>query len=288
MPHALPRVPLETRQLTLGHAQIPFELQRLLPLPLCLRPARPEPVELRLQARPFDLGVDEAAARAVQRRLRLFDLRRDRRRVRHSRAHPRDFVPQIAAMEVSEFLRAAQAFVAKHARKELRPLRRAERRHDRQFLLAREVGVEELGASHAEPALKELADRRGGVGDGLIGAVEIQLRHGQAANDAVSMPAELEIELHAHRRARRGAREPDGLLAAAGGIATVKRPRDRLEDRRLPRPVRTDDPREAKVELDGRVDVLPEVDHPEGVELHPSSSAPGALRTVTTCSASRR
>ena len=143
-------------------------------------------------------------------------------------------------------------------------------------------------ARHAKPALQQLAHGRGRVGDRLFAAVEIQLGHRQAAHDAVPMPAQLEVELDAHRRPWRGAGEADRVLAPSRGVAAVERPRHGLEDGRLSGAVRSDDARQPGIELDFGVGVLAEVDETEAVEPHTSSTDAASPRAGPACSASRR
>src|ERR1019366_9978636 len=106
------------------------------------------------------------------------------------------------------------------------------------FLLAGEIRVEELRPRHAETALQNLAYSRDGVRYRLRTSVEVQLRHREAAHDAVAVAAELEVELDAHRRARRGAREANGILSAPSGVAAVECPCHGFEDRRFSGAVR--------------------------------------------------
>src|SRR6185437_12642998 len=128
-----------------------------------------------------------------------------------------------------------------------------------QLLLSGEVRVEELFARHPDAARQEIRDSADGIGDRRRAAVEIELRVGEAADDAIAMAAEVELQLHPHGSAPTGAREADRIAGAARGGIPVDGPRDRFEDRRLPRSIGTNDSREPRVELDAGVRVLPEV-----------------------------
>src|SRR5215207_248964 len=82
------------------------------------------------------------------------------------------------------------------------------------------------------------------------------------------MAAQLEVELHLHARVRPRTQGTQRLLLATRRVLPIQRPGDRLEQRRLARAVRTDDPRQPGVERDERVAVLAEVREPEAVEAH--------------------
>src|SRR3954447_15552995 len=82
------------------------------------------------------------------------------------------------------------------------------------------------------------------------------------------MTRELEVELHAHRRAWRRARESNGVARTASRGIAVQRPRDGFEQRRLAGAVRADDAGEARLERDDGVRVLAEILELKPVESH--------------------
>src|SRR6185503_11851115 len=94
-------------------------------------------------------------------------------------------------------------------------------------------------------------------------------------------PRELEVQVDAHLRTRPSAQPLDRLACPARGRRAVERPRNRLEQRRFAGAVGTDDAGNAEVEVDPRVDVLPEVAEVELIELHqPSTITAGATATA--------
>src|SRR5690606_32779031 len=64
------------------------------------------------------------------------------------------------------------------------------------------------------------------------------------------------------------------LYGAARRGGTVDRPAERLEDGRLAGAVRPAEPGKAELEVDRRVRVLPEVEHPDREQSHRQTSAP--------------
>src|SRR4051812_44305799 len=101
------------------------------------------------------------------------------------------------------------------------------------------------------------------------------------------MTAELEVELHLDACTSRGTQRANGFLLSARCFLAVQCPSNRLENGRLAGAIRADDAREAGVELDERVDVLPEVRQPQAIESHYSSApAAGACVVVSRSSAS--
>ena len=136
---------------------------------------------------------------------------------------------------------------------------RAHRRHDRELLLAGEVGVEELVAGHAQEAGDPLGDGADAVGDRRRIAVLVELGAVERAKDAVLVGAEREVELDLHPGARRRPAAANGLPAAARGRHAVHRPGDGLEQGGLARAVGADDAGEAGAELELGVLVLAEV-----------------------------
>jgi hypothetical protein len=148
---------------------------------------------------------------------------------------------QLAAGQPQPVLGDAQALVTQYAREKLGPLGRGELGHDRQFLLAREVRVEELVPAHAEQADQALGDGPQAVGDRLRVAVLIELGRAEPAHDAVVMGTQCEVELDAHGGARRGATAPNRFPGPSCGRRAVNREGDRLQQGRLPRPVGADD-----------------------------------------------
>src|SRR6478672_8054553 len=99
------------------------------------------------------------------------------------------------------------------------------------------------------------------------------------------MRAEHEIELDFDRRARAGAHEANRVAVAANRLVAVKRPGNRLEDRRFAGAVGPDDPGETGLEMNFRLDVLAEIGEPETVQPHATDSSPVGPATR---SASRR
>ena len=249
-------------------------------------PTRRHRVERRSGLLLAALGLGGRPAPCRDGRARLALLRLERVAVGHSGAQARDFAREFLASRRAEFLRHAEFLIAQHSREELRTLTRRERLHHRQFLLAREVGVEELRARHAKATLQHLGDRRHRVGDRDLVAVEVELGHGEPTHHAVPVPREVEVELHPHRRSRRRPVEPQRLVAAARRVAAVERPRDRLEDRRLAGTVGPDDAGEPGVELDVRLGMLTEVRESQPREFH--ASVPGNSRVGSERSASSR
>src|SRR6185312_2993760 len=96
---------------------------------------------------------------------------------------------------------------------------------------------------------------------------------------------EVEIELDLYRSARSRPHEADRIAVAANRRIAVQRPRDRLEDGRLPRAVGTDDARETGSEAELGPGVLAEVGEAEAVDPHTDASSTAGPATV---SASRR
>src|SRR5262245_66484184 len=101
------------------------------------------------------------------------------------------------------------------------------------------------------------------------------------------MSAELEIEIDAYLGARAGAEPLDGLARSARRRHAVERPRDGLEQRRFARAVRADDSRDARVEVDAGVDVLPEVREVKMIEAHQVASTIAAGTNGTALASSR-
>jgi hypothetical protein len=228
--------------------------------------------------------------RLVRARFRFFLSRRRFRerpknhfRVTHAALHAIDGGPDAVASLSRQVLRDAEFLVAEHARQELSAPAGTHRRHHAQLLLPREIRVEEFRHRHAEPALHELRDGGDRICDGSIGAIEVNLRARQSADDAIAMGAKLEIELDLHLSARPGPHEPDGVPVAANSRIPVERPRDRFENRGLAGAVRTDDAGESSPELELRPYVLTEVGELETIESHAmaSSSAGPATRSAS-------
>ncbi len=134
--------------------------------------------------------------------------------------------------------------------------------------------------THAEPPAQQLGDARDGRRDRRGGAVEIELGAVQPAGDEIAVSAELELELDFHRRAGHGAVRANGVARSAGRGVAVQRPRDGLENRRFAGAVGADDAREPHVEVDARLDVLPEIPEMQAVEPHQASIEHGGRRDV--------
>src|SRR3954470_7178285 len=82
------------------------------------------------------------------------------------------------------------------------------------------------------------------------------------------MAAEFEVQLDTDLRPRAGAIEANRVAGAARRGRSVQRPRNSLENRGFAGPVRADDAREAGIEDDPRVRVLPEVAEAQRVQMH--------------------
>jgi hypothetical protein len=133
--------------------------------------------------------------------------------------------------------------------------------------------------------MKQVGYRRDRVCDRLVGAVEKHLGVSESAHDAIPVGAQIELKLHIHLGARPGPEKADRFPIATHGLITVQRPGNRFENRRLPCPVRADDPGQAGTKADLRPHMLAEIPHLETVQSHAvasSSARPGAA------SASRR
>ena len=185
------------------------------------------------------------------------------------------------ALLLEPLLRDPQAVVAQHPREELGPLRRGHRRHDGELFLAGEVGIEELIAGHPEQAGDPLGHRAETVGDRRALAILVELSSVERADQAVVVGPQAEVHLHFDPVARGGPAAADRIAAAPGRGHAVHRPRDRLEDRGLPRAVGPDDPGEAHTELQLGVLVLPEVAEVQPVDLH---QAPAQSRSTESIS----
>ena len=118
------------------------------------------------------------------------------------------------------------------------------------------------------------------IGDAI--AVLIQLRAGESANHAILVRAEGELELHLDLGSGRRVPAANRLPAAPRGGHPVHRPRDRLEQRGLPRPVGSDDAGEAGAELEVGQLVLAEVREPNPLDAH----QPAAVASRSTASIS--
>ena len=174
-------------------------------------------------------------------------------RVRQSRLH----AAQLGAQRVPDLprplLRQAQPLVAQHLGEERRALPGLLRDQDRELFLPGEVGVGKLFVRHADDLLEPLGHGAERVGYAL--AVLEQLRVVQAAQHAVFVPAQPELELDFHVRPALGREPADGFAVAARRRRPVDRPGQRLQQRGLARPVRPEDARNAGAELDRCVQV---------------------------------
>ena len=273
-------IPGEAGRLTLGDAELGEHSVQPFALPLERFPPRGNLVE----RRPCTIAPLPSLARPklsrVQTSLGIGAHPRDAVRIGHPRPEAGGLGDDDAAPLPHECLCAAQLLVAEYTGQKLRALRRPHGRHHTQLLLPRKVRVVELVETHAEPPTEQIAHPGEGVGDGSGRAVEEQLRVRQPPVDQVTMAAELEVELHANLRPRASAVEADGIARPACRGCTIQRPRDGLEDRRLARAVRSDDPRETGVEVEARVGVLAKVAEPQRIQPHSvTGSRPRRCRT---------
>jgi hypothetical protein len=101
--------------------------------------------------------------------------------------------------------------------------------------------MEEFGQRHAEAPLQKLGDAGNGVGYRRFGAIQIELRTGEPATNAIAVRPELEVQLHLDGRAGARAHEADRIAVPADRLISIERPGDRFEDRRLAGAVRADD-----------------------------------------------
>ena len=265
--------------------------------------------ERTLRGTPTRFGLHEQRVHLAERRHRVHEckfcgahgelrglyFRREQVGIRHrlrQRAQRRD---HLATRLSCDFLRLLQAVIAKHARQEATTIGRTHRRHGREILLAREVGGEELTTGHAESLFQQSTNGPDAVGDGCRATIHVQFGRRQTAHHTIAVRAELEFQFRADRCTWRGTVELDRLSRAARDRVAVQRPGNAFQNRRLARTVRPDDAGETILELDQRVDMLPEVLQPECAQSHGASgpvsmkpaSAPGscvkAIGSLTRC-----
>jgi hypothetical protein len=188
--------------------------------------------------------------------------------------------PERGPLLLEPFLGGAEAFVAQHTGEELGPFRRAHCGHDRQLLLAGEVGVEELVPGHPQKAGDALGDGAETGDHRRHIAVLIQLGAGEAANHPILVRAEGELELHLDLGSRRCVAAANRLPAPPRGRHAVHRPGDGLQQSGLPRPVGPDDAGEAGAQLEVGELVLTEVGEANPLDAH----QPAAVASRSTAS----
>ena len=123
-------------------------------------------------------AVQENIAESIAETLDVVLNEEKRQRMRDARIEDVEaFIAYQKGMEMMEKAHAMSdpvdlLLVAQNPREELRTLARRERLHHGEFLLAREVRVEELRARHADTPLEDLRHGRDRVGDGIFAAVD--------------------------------------------------------------------------------------------------------------------
>src|SRR5690606_4790916 len=175
-------------------------------------------------------GLSFSNLKSLESLVRLGNRAFHRLGVLHSTRNPLHLRTDELAAVAHEPLRRAQLLVTEYAREELCSLGGPHGRHHIEFLLPREVGVEELGARHSQSALYQLRNRTDRASDRLVCPIEVEFGAGQAARDPVTVAAQLEVKLDANCRPGISAVVLDGIACASCRGLAIERPRHGLEN----------------------------------------------------------
>ena len=174
-------------------------------------------------------------------------------------------------------LHGGQPLVAEEPAQKLCSPRRLQSRHESQLLLLGEIGVEELLFRHPEQPAHLVGHRSGAVGHRHVVAILVQGRLVKRTDHPVLMDPQHELEFDFDSRSRRCIAPTNRIEGAPGGRRAVHGPRNRFEQGRLPRPVRSDDPGQPRLEFERGIGVLPKIDQPEPAESHQASGSGSKL-----------
>src|SRR5690606_3593209 len=261
-------VPLGDVALAPGDVEPVRDLPRLLPRTLHRLPAREDLGAASLGFTDLCFGIAERRRRLLATSFRRLPLLLQRLRVRQPRAQPLDLVAPFVPARPRPLLGHTEPLLAEHLPPEATPPRGAHLRQELELLLPGEVGVEESLAAHPEPpreVLGHAAERRR---HRRRPAVEEDFRVVHRPHDAVLVPRQLEDQLDLDTAATRRTGEADRVVRPARGRRAVDGPRDRFQDRALPRSVRADDPGQPGPELDLGLGVLTEVEQAQADQAH--------------------